>query len=90
MTGPEPDLTDPYRLYTREEAATFLRITPAWLTELTNTGQLYSIKSGRRRFYPRAALTAYIRGERFDPTGGLDGDDTASWPATPSMFNGGA
>lgn len=86
MTGPEPDLTDPYRLYTREEAATFLRITPAWLTELTNTGQLHSIKSGRRRFYPRAALTAYIRGERFET--GISGEDTTTWPPTPSIFAG--
>ena len=86
----EPDRTDPYKLYTRAEAAEFLRITTAWLTELTNTEQIHSIKIGRRRLYPRAALTAYIRGERFDPTGGLHGDDTASWPATPSMFNGGA
>ena len=86
----EPDRVDPYKLYTRAEAAEFLRITTAWLTELTNTEQIHSIKIGRRRLYPRAALTAYIRGERFDPTGGLHGDDTASWPATPSMFNGGA
>lgn len=87
MTGPEPDQLDPYRLYTRDEAAEFLRITPAWLTELTKSGQLHSIKSGRRRLYPRAALTAYIRGERFET--GISGDDTSTWPATPSIFSGG-
>ena len=80
----EPDRTDPYKLYTRAEAAEFLRITTAWLTELTNTEQIHSIKIGRRRLYPRAALTAYIRGERFDT--GVQAEDTSTWPPTPSMF----
>lgn len=84
--APEPDRLDPYALYTRDEAAEFLRITKAWLTELTKTGQLYSIKSGRRRLYPRAALTAYVRGERFVDS--LEGDDTSTWPPTPSVFSG--
>lgn len=87
MTGPEPDQLDPYHLYTRDEAAEFLRITPQWLTELTKTGQIHSIKSGRRRLYPRAALTAYIRGEKFPE--GIGGEDTSTWPPTPSMFAGG-
>ena len=80
----EPDRVDPYKLYTREEAAEFLRITTAWLTELTNTEQIHSLKIGRRRLYPRAALTAYIRGEKFDT--GVGGEDTSTWPPTPSMF----
>lgn len=82
----EPDRIDPYKLYTRVEAAEFLRITTAWLTELTNTEQIHSLKIGRRRLYPRAALTAYIRGERFDA--GMSGEDTSTWPPTPSMFAG--
>lgn len=86
MTGPELDRHDPYRLYTRDEAADFLRITTAWLTELTKSGQVYSIKSGRRRLFPRAALTAYIRGESFNT--GVDADDTSTWPPTPSIFSG--
>lgn len=80
----EHDPHDPYRLYTRAEAAEFLRITPQWLTTLTSSGQVYSIKSGRRRLYPRAALTAYVRGERFVDS--LEGDDTTTWPPTPSVF----
>lgn len=80
----EPDRVDPYKLYTRAEAAEFLRITTAWLTELTNTEQVHSIKIGRRRLYPRAALTAYIRGERFET--GVHAEDTSTWPPTPSMF----
>lgn len=86
-TGPEPDVTDPYHLYTREEAAQFLRCSRAWLTELTSSGRVYSIKSGRRRLYPRAALTAYVRGEQFHG-GGLPDDDGETWPPTPSLFGG--
>lgn len=86
-TGPEPDTMDPYHLYTRAEAADFLRCSPAWLTQLTSSGQLFSIKNGRRRLYPRAALTAFIRGEKFDP-GGLHADDGETWPPTPSIFGG--
>lgn len=82
----EHDPHDPYHLYTRDEAAEFLRITTTWLTELTKTEQVHSIKIGRRRLYPRAALTAYIRGETFDA--GISGDDPATWPPTPSMFGG--
>lgn len=84
----EADKTDPYRLYTRSEAANFLRISDKWLDELVKRDEIYSITSGKRRLFPRVALTAYIRGERFSATGSIDGDDTATWPPTPSMFNG--
>lgn len=84
----EADRVDPYRLYTRSEAAHFLRISEKWIDELVKRGELYSITSGKRRLFPRVALTAYIRGERFAPTADLVGDDTATWPPTPSMFNG--
>lgn len=83
----DPDRIDPYRLYARNEAAAFLRVSEKWLDELVKAGKLYSITSGRRRLFPRAALTAYIRGEQFAPDGGLSGDDTTTWPATPSMFD---
>lgn len=84
----ETDRIDPYRLYTRAEAAHFLRISEKWIDELVKRGELYSITSGKRRLFPRVALTAYIRGEKFAPSGELDGDDTATWPPTPSIFNG--
>lgn len=83
----EPDRIDPYRLYTRQEAAAFLRVSEKWVDELVKAGKLYSITSGKRRLFPRVALTAYIRGETFAPHGGLNGDDVATWPPTPSMFN---
>lgn len=84
----EPDRIDPYRLYTRAEAAHFLRISEKWIDELVKRGELYSITSGKRRLFPRVCLTAYIRGEGFTPTAELDGDDTATWPPTPSIFSG--
>lgn len=83
----ELDRIDPYRLYTRSEAAHFLRVSEKWLDELVKRDDVYSITSGKRRLFPRAALTAYIRGETFSPDGGIDGDDVTTWPPTPSMFN---
>lgn len=80
----ELDRTDPYALYTRQEAADFLRVSVGWLHELINSGQLHTIKVGRRRLVPRASLTAYIRGDRLD--GGLEADALDHWPPTVSMF----
>ena len=48
----ELDRTDPYALYTRQEAADFLRVSVGWLHELINSGQLHTIKVGRRRLVP--------------------------------------
>lgn len=87
-TMDDGDRIDPYRLYTRSEAAHFLRVSEKWLDELVKRGQLYSITSGRRRLFPRIALTAFIRGEKFVPEGSLDADDTTTWPPTPSIFQG--
>lgn len=81
----EIDHTDPYALYTREEAARFLRVSLGWLHEMINAGQLHTIKVGRRRLIPRASLTAYIRGEKMDQ--GLEGDALDHWPPTASIFS---
>lgn len=86
----DPDIIDPYHLYTRREAAEFLRVSEKWLDALVKAGEIYSTTSGRRRFFPRVALTSYIKGQKFAPDGGLEGDDVTSWPPTPSVFNGGA
>lgn len=82
----EHDPVDPYKVYTRAEAAAFLKVSDRWIDELVKSGQLYAVRSGKRTLLPRAGLTAYLRGERFDPTGGISGDDSATFPATPSMF----
>lgn len=89
LTMTEPDTVDPYKVYTRLEAAEFLRISDRWLDVLVERGEVYAVRSGKRKLFPRASLTAYLRGERFDPTGGLTGDDTAGFPATPSIFREG-
>ena len=39
----------------------------------------------RTRLFPRAALTAYIRGEKFDPAA-LAAHDLQTWPPTDSLF----
>ena len=85
----EHDLVDPYQVYTRAEAAEFLKVSDRWIDQLVKDGQLYAVRSGKRTLIPRAALTAYLRGQRFDPTGGLNGDDSATFPATPSLFREG-
>lgn len=71
---------DPYELLTRPEAAEALRINVSYLTHLTQTGQLHSVRIGRRVLIPRLSLEAFIRGE---PSPAQDGN----WPGTPSMFN---
>lgn len=83
----EADRTDPYRLYTRAEAASFLRVSEKWVDVLVKRGELYSITTGKRRLFPRVALTAFVRGEKFAPDGELEGDDVTTWPPTPSIFN---
>lgn len=57
---------DPYELFTREEAADFLRVHSSTVGKLARSGQLYSVRAGRRMLIPRAALEAWVRGEKFD------------------------
>lgn len=80
------DPVDPYRLYSRVEAADFLRVSVKWLDEMVKRGELYNVRTGKRRLFPRAALVAFVRGERFTPEGDLTADDTTTWPVTPSIF----
>lgn len=82
----EYDPIDPYRLYTRDEAADFLRVSVKWLDVIAVRGDLYSVRSGRRRLFPRYALTAYIKGEEPE-VGGLTSDDDTEFPPTRSIFN---
>lgn len=83
MTTHTATHSDPYQLYTREEAAEFLRINQAYLTILTNSNELHSIRIGRRRLYPRASIEAFIRGER-----GPRYDTPDVETNTPSLFEG--
>lgn len=71
---------DPYRLYTREEAADFLRVNVATVSAITTAGELHAIRLGRRLLIPRVALERFVRGE----PGPID---DGQWPPTPSMFN---
>lgn len=70
---------DPYSLLTRAEVAQHLRCTVTYISELTISGALYSVKVGKKVLIPRAALEAFIRGE---PQPNLDGN----WPGTPPLF----
>lgn len=87
--GDPVDPVDPYRLYSRQEAAEFLRVSVKWLDEMVKRGELYNVRTGKRRLFPRAALVAFVRGETFSPQGSIDADDTTTWPPTPSIFNKG-
>ena len=47
-------------LYDVEEAATALRLSRSVLYELIRSGQLRTVKQGRRRLVPIAALVDYV------------------------------
>jgi excisionase family DNA binding protein len=47
-------------LWTTTQAAARLNVSRAWVQELIARGELESIKSGRRRLIPDAALHRYI------------------------------
>lgn len=46
--------------YDVDEAAVALRLSRSALYELIRSGQIRSVKSGRRRLVPVSALTAYL------------------------------
>lgn len=73
--------SDPYGLLTRKETADHLRCTVQYITELTRSGRLHSVRIGKRVLVPRASLEAFIRGEPADEH--TDGH----WPPTPAMFD---
>ena len=54
----QPDV--PALLYRVDEAAVALRLSRSVLYELIRTGQLRTVKAGRRRLVPVAALSEYV------------------------------
>ena len=50
----------PAVLYTVDEAADALRLSRSAIYELIRSGRLRSVKSGRRRLVPVAALSEYV------------------------------
>jgi excisionase family DNA binding protein len=54
----QPDV--PALLYRVDEAAVALRLSRSVLYELIRTGQLRTVKAGRRRPVPVAALAEYV------------------------------
>ncbi len=52
--------TVPAVLYRVDEAAAALRLSRSVLYELIRSGQLRSVKAGRRRLVPVAALSEYV------------------------------
>jgi excisionase family DNA binding protein len=50
----------PALLYRVDEAAAALRLSRSVLYELIRSGQLRTVKAGRRRLVPVAALTEYV------------------------------
>jgi len=72
--------TDPYALLTRAEAAEHLRVTKNYVSELTRSGRLHSVRMGKRVLVPRCSLERFIRGEAATETDN-------QWPPTPSMFS---
>lgn len=62
MTGIEGRRSVPAVLYDVDEAAEALRLSRSTLYELIRSGRLRSVKSGRRRLVPVAALAEYVAG----------------------------
>ena len=60
MTNLESRRSVPAVLYDVDEAAEALRLSRSALYELIRSGQLRSVKSGRRRLVPVAALAEYV------------------------------
>jgi excisionase family DNA binding protein len=61
IMGRRTDLADvPAVLYGVEEAAAALRLSRAVLYELIRSGQLRTVKQGRRRLVPLSALAEYV------------------------------
>ena len=54
----QPDV--PALLYRVDEAAVALRLSRSVLYELIRTGQLRTVKAGRRRLVPVATLAEYV------------------------------
>jgi excisionase family DNA binding protein len=54
----QPDV--PVLLYRVDEAAAALRLSRSVLYELIRSGQLRTVKAGRRRLVPVAALSEYV------------------------------
>lgn len=70
---------DPYELLTRDDVAGMLRCSLRYVTTLTSSGQLHSIRVGRRVLVPRVVLEAFMRGHPLDTANG--------WPPTMSLFD---
>jgi excisionase family DNA binding protein len=60
MTAEKPGSPVPAVLYRVDEAADALRLSRSALYELIRSGRLWSVKSGRRRLVPVAALAEYV------------------------------
>lgn len=55
-----PGIDDPDRLFTVDEAASWLRVSRWSVYNLIRDGQLRTIRIGRRRLVTRAALSACV------------------------------
>jgi excisionase family DNA binding protein len=55
-----PVIAVPAVLYSVDEAAAALRLSKSVLYELIRSGQLRTVKAGRRRLVPVAALAEYV------------------------------
>ena len=63
------------RVYTPDEARAILRIGRSRAYELLRSGELKSVKNGRRYLIPKQCIVEYLRGkaEEMQKEGGCDG-----------------
>lgn len=60
MTSPRTEATVPALVYRVDEAADALRLSRSLIYELIRSGRLRTVKAGRRRLVPVAALIEYV------------------------------
>lgn len=74
------------KLYTRAEAAKYLRVSKSTVSTLYTSGQLGYIRVGKNVMIPETALVNYMAGRAVNMPAPEHQEDRATWPPTPSLL----
>ena len=77
------------KAYTVNETAAALGVSRATVYKLMRDGKLFYAQVGARKRVPVEAVTAMLRGEKYDPMAGpVEARPDGGWPMTPSLLRG--